>query len=82
MARGPGLPDFPGGNNPIRWTPDSEQENPIIWGEECEDVYKPILKSFREFTAERGIRNEVSKVYIKQDALDNLRWHFSVESKS
>ncbi|WP_017718131.1 Mov34/MPN/PAD-1 family protein [Kamptonema formosum] len=80
MARGPGLPDFPGGNNPIRRTPGSEQENQIIWGEECEDVYKPILKSIREFIAERGISNEVRpvrEVYIKEDALANLKSHLA-----
>ncbi|GEM_PF-2438749 len=77
MTRRPDFPDFSGGNNPSRWTPGSEQENQIIWGEDCEDVYKPIQKSIWEFTAERGISNEVRQVYIKEDALADLKSHLA-----
>lgn len=69
------LSNFPDHNNPqgrsISNSPSSQQ---IVWVD-SEDVYKPIPKPFSEFTNERGISFQEAQVYIKKDALQNLRTH-------
>lgn len=57
-------------NNPL------EQES-IVWLER-DDVYRPILKSFEEFLAERSIKSqhlEDHSVYIKAEAEGQLKSH-------
>lgn len=46
---------------------------------ECEDVYKPTEKPFQEFTAERDIPCEFSRVYILQEALTALIRHLKAD---
>lgn len=69
------LPNW--GNNPSEENrnSDSDPQNQIIW-EESEDVYKPILKTTRDFQLERGLEpSKFEYVYIKADALDQLKAH-------
>ena len=61
--------------NQIVWA-DSPHNQQIIW-EERDDVYKPISKTIRDFTAERGINETVSPVYVKADALNSLKAHLA-----
>ncbi len=59
----------------------SEQQTQIVWVD-SEDVYKPIAKSTTEFRSDRGIiKDKVSRVYIKADALNNLRTHLKSNLK-
>lgn len=77
MSRGPNLPRVPGGNNPSNhenWN--LQPQNQIVWVD-SEDVYKPIPKTIKDFTSERGMENQLSKVYIKQGALDTLEDHLA-----
>lgn len=77
MSRGPNLPRVPGGNNPSNhenWN--LQPQNQIVWVD-SEDVYKPIPKTIKDFTSERGMENQFSKVYIKQGALDTLEDHLA-----
>ncbi|MFB2876467.1 Mov34/MPN/PAD-1 family protein [Floridanema aerugineum] len=75
MGKGPDLPDFSGGNDfGKRVSPDSESQNKIVWVE-SQDVYKPILKSISDFTNERGISDQYTEVYIREDALEDLKTH-------
>ncbi|MEH1781768.1 MAG: Mov34/MPN/PAD-1 family protein [Nostoc sp.] len=67
--------NFPDHNNPQgRSISNSPSPHQIVWVD-SEDVYKPIPKSFREFTEERGITFQQAQVYIKEDALRNLTKH-------
>lgn len=69
MSQEPDLPKIAGRNKP-----DWEQQNQIIWVD-SKDVYQPISKSFRDFTWERDIQNQVGRVYLKEDALIDLKVH-------
>ncbi|MEY3868370.1 MAG: hypothetical protein RLZZ338_2261 [Cyanobacteriota bacterium] len=76
MSEEPELPNF-GSNNPRSdRNSDSEPQNQIVWVD-SEDVYKPIPKTIRDFTAERGINETVSPVYVKADALNSLKAHLA-----
>jgi proteasome lid subunit RPN8/RPN11 len=76
MSEEPELPNF-GSNNPRSGrNSDSEPQNQIVWVD-SEDVYKPIPKTIRDFTAERGINETVSPVYVKADALNSLKAHLA-----
>ncbi len=86
MSQKPELPNL-GGNNPtgsnktdfdpnqpVVWV-DGQQNQQIIW-EESEDVYKPIPKNIKEFKSERSIQAlDFKQVYIKSEALQNLKTH-------
>jgi proteasome lid subunit RPN8/RPN11 len=67
--------NFPDSNNPQgRNISNSPPPDQIVWVD-SEDVYKPIPKSFSEFTEERGITFRQAQVYIKKSALQNLITH-------
>lgn len=67
--------NFPDHNNPQgRSISNSPSPHQIVWVD-SEDVYKPIPKSFSEFTNERGMSFQEAQVYIKKGALQNLITH-------
>lgn len=68
--------NFPDPNNPQGRNIPNYPSHQIVWVD-SEDVYKPIQKSFNEFTKERGIPFQKARVYIKEDALQNLITHLS-----
>lgn len=76
MSRGPNLPRVTDDNNPSNENWNSQPQNQIVWVD-SEDVYKPILKTIKDFTSERGMENQFSKVYIKQGALETLEDHLA-----
>ncbi|CAD5913319.1 Mov34/MPN/PAD-1 family protein [Planktothrix agardhii] len=76
MSRGPNLPRVTDDNNPSNENWNSQPQNQIVWVD-SEDVYKPIPKTIKDFTSERGMENQFSKVYIKQGALETLEDHLA-----
>ena len=54
MSRGPNLPRVTDDNNPSNENWNSQPQNQIVWVD-SEDVYKPILKTIKDFTSERGM---------------------------